>query len=415
MWKPQCTILFLTLSLSGLLRAQSPEPATAHDYHFTISTAQVWTDTGLDLSPGNVLQVKATPSPSQGCDPSGIEKAETTGGLPVSEAPTGALIAKLQAEGPVVGIGTEKELHASTSGHLFLGANFQGKPPCTGSFAVSVHLSTAGDVSPDTSGLSSTAPTAPTMKQKLTTAAQTWLAGQLGTGSSSQVASAAGSSYTPGTSSTVPATATMLKISETPLDGGLTKGLDALPRRVQDEFNNLGDMVNFAVVGTQQQVQSALEAANWHLADTNNRESAVKAVIQTYQKKDYLEMPMSQLKLFGRFQDFGYEQAEAFSVVASRHHFRLWKAPFTFQGEPVWVGAGTHDIGFEKDQRNGKITHKIDPAVDIERDNVGASLQKAGKAKSMFYYLPSNPVQEAKNATGGSYHSDGRLLLVFLQ
>ena len=114
--------------------------------------------------------------------------------------------------------------------------------------------------------------------------------------------------------------------------------------------------------------------------------------------------------LFGRFQDFGYEQAEAFSVVASRHHFRLWKAPFTFQGEPVWVGAGTHDIGFEKDQRNGKITHKIDPAVDVERDKVGASLQKAGKAKRMFYYLPSNPVQEAKNATAGSYHSDGRLL-----
>jgi hypothetical protein len=32
----------------------------------------------------------------------------------------------------------------------------------------------------------------------------------------------------------------------------------------------------------------------------------------------------------------------------------------------------------------------------------------------MTYYLPPNPVQEAKNASGGSYHSDGRLLVVFL-
>jgi len=77
--------------------------------------------------------------------------------------------------------------------------------------------------------------------------------------------------------------------------------------------------------------------------------------------------------------------------------------------------AATHDIGFEKDQRNGKVTHKIDPAVDGERDNIGASLEKAGKVKSMYYYLPPNPVQDARNATGGGYHSDGRILVLVLQ
>jgi hypothetical protein len=102
-------------------------------------------------------------------------------------------------------------------------------------------------------------------------------------------------------------------------------------------------------------------------------------------------------------------------MVASRHHFRIWKAPFTWNGQPVWVGAGTHDIGFEKDQRNGKVTHKIDPAVDGERENIGESLQKAEKVKSLTYYLPPKPVQMAKNATGGTYHSDGRLLVVFLK
>src|SRR3954452_13608425 len=33
----------------------------------------------------------------------------------------------------------------------------------------------------------------------------------------------------------------------------------------------------------------------------------------------------------------------------------------------------------------------------------------------MTYYLPPEPVQEAKNASGGGYHSDGRLLVVFLK
>jgi hypothetical protein len=32
----------------------------------------------------------------------------------------------------------------------------------------------------------------------------------------------------------------------------------------------------------------------------------------------------------------------------------------------------------------------------------------------MTYFLPSAPVQEARNATGGSYHSDGKILVVFL-
>ena len=185
------------------------------------------------------------------------------------------------------------------------------------------------------------------------------------------------------------------------MDADLRKAVDALPRRINDQFNNLGDMVNFVIVGSQQQMQSSLEAATWNVADKDSKESALKAVLQTYQKKDYLSMPMSQLYLYGRVQDFGFEMAEPFAVVASRHHFRIWKAPFTWNGETVWVGAGTHDIGFEKDQRNGKVTHKIDPAVDGERDNIGASLQKADKVKTATYYLPPDPVHDVQKCHRG--------------
>ena len=186
-------------------------------------------------------------------------------------------------------------------------------------------------------------------------------------------------------------------------------------RRVNDQFKNLGDMVNFVIIGSEKQVQSALDAANFHVADTSDSKAVLQAALTTYESKDYLAMPMSTLYLFNRPQDFGYEQAEPIAMVASRHHFRLWKAPFTWNGQTVWVGAGTHDIGFAKDKRNGNVTHKIDPNVDGERENVGSSLQKGGKVKSMSYYLPPNPVQDAKNATGDSYRSDGRILVISLQ
>jgi len=53
--------------------------------------------------------------------------------------------------------------------------------------------------------------------------------------------------------------------------------------------------------------------------------------------------------------------------------------------------------------------------VDGERENIGSSLQKGGKVKSMSYYLPPNPVQDAKNATGDGYKSDGRILVIAVQ
>jgi hypothetical protein len=33
----------------------------------------------------------------------------------------------------------------------------------------------------------------------------------------------------------------------------------------------------------------------------------------------------------------------------------------------------------------------------------------------MSYFTPSDPVRDTKNATGGGYHSDGRVLVIFLQ
>jgi LssY-like putative type I secretion system component LssY len=357
-------------------------PAAANDYSFNVSTTQAWTDTGVDLSSGDVLNITA----SGNCDPSGVSGASAQA-LPVADVLPGALIAKLQAQGTPVLIGSSKEVTVDAAGHLFFGINISAKPPCKGSFEVKVHrqaqaASGRGDV----------------LKEQLVTAAGIFLAGQLGI-------------QQPGSTTAAPA----LKISNTPLDSSLRKDIDGLPRRVNDQFKNLGDMVNFVLIGSQQQVQSAIDAANFHVADTNDKKAVLEAAMMTYESKDYLAMPMSTLYLFNRPQDYGYEQAEPIAMVASRHHFRLWKAPFTWNGQTVWVGAGTHDIGFAKDKRNGDVTHKIDPNIDGERENIGASLQKGGKVKSMFYYLPPNPVQDAKNATGDGYKSDGRILVVFVE
>jgi hypothetical protein len=442
--------VLVAAALSAPASAQFQIATAGRDFSYTISTAQPWTDTGVDLQAGDVLQFHASTgsSSNESCDPVGVSSAASTS-LPVISAPAGALIAKLQAQGVPVLIGSSKQLKAETPGHLFLGVNAAGTPPCSGNFTVKVNITsgatpapvagnsltsnaapattssstTSAAASQPAAASSDTAKTAPAqdIKSKLASAAQVFLAGQFGNGAAASPTSsaAAPTGNDVVTPSSAPAEATTapvaLRVSSGTLDSGLQKDVEGLPRRVNDEFQNQGDMVNFVLVGSEQQVKDALDAASWRIADTDNKEAVLKAVLETYQKKDYLQMPMSQLYLFGRKQDYGYELAQAYSVVASRHHFRIWKAPATWNGQTVWAGAGTHDIGFEKDQRNGKVTHKIDPAVDGERDNIGQTLQASGKVKSLYYYLPKEPVQGAKNATGGGYHSDGRVLVVVLQ
>jgi hypothetical protein len=303
------------------------------------------------------------------------------------------LVAKLAVNAQPFPVVTGRNISITSNGHLYLAPN--SVDSCQRTIAVSIH----------------TGPTASTTFQnKLSTAAQIWLKGQFG----ANTAAPAPGGAPPANNAGYTATGAP-NVPSVPLDPSLREQIEHLPRRVSDQFNNPGDMVNFVIIGSEQQVQKALTSANWHLADTSNSDAIIKAIEMSRANQDYVQMPMSLLYLFGRVQDFGYEQAEAYAVVASRHHFRLWKAPFQYKGQPVWVGAGTHDIGFEKDQRNGRITHKIDPAVDGERENIGESLEKTGLVTKISSYLPSNPVHRANNATGGEYHSDGRILIITLK
>lgn len=188
-----------------------------------------------------------------------------------------------------------------------------------------------------------------------------------------------------------------------------------IPRRVQDRHHHLGDMVNFALVGSEQQVKNDLAAAGWFPTDANPEYAFFHGLIRTLSRQPYTQVPMSTLYLFGRPQDLAYARAHAIKVAATRDHMRLWKTTETVNGMPLWVGAATHDNGFESDQRDGGVTHHIDPQIDQERDFILNSLQDAGQVQAAAYVLPSQPVHQGHTATGGSFTSDGRILVLLLK
>jgi hypothetical protein len=252
--------LLLFCSTTVFLFAQNAAPAgtpATTQYEVNVSATPGWTDTHVDLHAGDIVQVAAVKA-TGGCNANGLEPTDPAN-LAMPASPAGALIAKLSDTAAPFLVGSGKQTTIVEAGRLFLAMNGTGKPPCEGSLVVKVQLTFSyGTV----------------VKGKLNAALQTWMSGQFGTAapqpaSSSGVSTAAasGTAATPANASA----ASHLELSKGATDPHLAKQLDAIPRRVTDEFNNQGDMVNFVIVGSQQQLQSVLDAAQWHMADEIER------------------------------------------------------------------------------------------------------------------------------------------------
>ena len=77
---------------------------------------------------------------------------------------------------------------------------------------------------------------------------------------------------------------------------------------------------------------------------------------------------MARFYLFGRVQDYSYALPDPEATVTRRHHLRIWKTNYTLNGTPIWAAAATHDVSIEYAKGGHLINHRIDPAVDDERE-----------------------------------------------
>lgn len=351
---PPVEIIQATAPDSSVLKARKGS------YSFSVGGSD-WTDTGVVITPADHLNFTATGNltlaDGRAAPPDGLTRGwkDLIRVYPLNSANSGALIGRVGNDDAAVPflIGASKDVDVSATGHLYLRLN------------LSSDLSGTGNI---------------TVKMKLTT--------QQG----------------------------QKTVSAPDLAHMLSPQLYAnIPRRVGDLAGNPGDMVNFSLIGTQDQVTKAFAAAGWVQVDKTTQDAVVHGLISTLSHEAYTEMPMSTLYLFGRSQDLSFARAAPLEVAAIRHHLRVWKTTETVGGEPFWVGSCTHDNGFEKDQRNGGVTHHIDANVDQERDFLQQSFAGAGVLAGSAYVTPANPLTTAKTATGGTFQSDGRIVVMDLR
>jgi hypothetical protein len=347
----------------GMTAATGAIVAAAKDGAYEIRSDASWFDTGITAKAGDTLKISAggevsyagTKGARLAATPKGVARGfrDLLKTYPVNDAGRGALIGRWgdSAAARAFLVGNEWTGQAPIDGKLYLGLNQSGPESAEGSYAVRIERV----ASASTAALAVDLPDFP---QEL---------------------------------------------------------IEQIPPRVQDAQGTLGDRTNFVLIGTRERVQAALAAAGWVTVDKDKTSAVIGGLLATLSKRSYVTLPMSELMLFGRTQDFGYAQGDPVRVVAERHHFRLWEAPFHLGDLTVWAGAGTHDIGFDKDQRNGGLTHKIDPEVDQEREYIGESLKSTGMVVKSIYLTKSDAIRQAKTAHGEEFFSDGRTLILYLK
>ena len=192
---------------------------------------------------------------------------------------------------------------------------------------------------------------------------------------------------------------------------GLETMMDYLPPRVFNAEGREGDMVNLVLVGQKEDLENAFEQAGW--IKTDKWKPIFVWHLLLHGTCD-ARIPMARFYLFGRVQDYSYALPEPGAVVSRRHHLRIWKTDHTIDGTPIWVAAATHDVAIEVAKRGRLINHRIDPDVDAERDFVGIDLTNTSSISRQEYLQSADPVFQAETATGQTYHSDSRILLLDL-
>lgn len=195
------------------------------------------------------------------------------------------------------------------------------------------------------------------------------------------------------------------------------------------------DPINIGLVGSRAEIIDAMTTSGWFLADKRTIRSLSRALITTALRRPYPNAPFSNLYLFGRKQDLGFE-VSVNGKPYQRHHVRFWacnlSGPEKFQqttyfwqrlhspnpktpDRQLWMGAASKDIGFAPIRYNAQITHMIAPDTNAERDLIVKDLRAKQLVASSRNITIGKPYRLRNRALRGSLNSDGRLTICELK
>jgi LssY C-terminus len=200
-------------------------------------------------------------------------------------------------------------------------------------------------------------------------------------------------------------------------EAGLRAALEQLPCCPTDAAGSRpADPLNLVLIGDRGAVLAALVRAGWDETEVLSVSSAAASARSFLFGSRYRYSPVSPLYLFGRPQDAAFQKARA--DINRRNHLRLWLAPLRHDGQDVWIGQISRDIGVRFTTSAWNLTtHAIDPDVDAERWYLAqdlASVNALSKYGLVSGVGVSTLTKPRVNAGGDPYFTDGLRAVLFI-
>ncbi len=202
---------------------------------------------------------------------------------------------------------------------------------------------------------------------------------------------------------------------------GLRQLLEELPCcTLGPDRKTPGDPLNLVIVGgdptepDDNRLLVAMSRRGWDLTETITTGSSFKTAWSSLFGGEYKTSPVSPLYVFDRSQDAALQKAR--KTVDQRNHLRVWLAPILCNGQLVWIGQISRDIGVRFSSKTF-VTHKVDPNVDEAREYlvqdliVGQSVAKIGYVAGVG---PATRDEPRTNYTNDPYFTDGLRVVFFL-
>ncbi len=187
----------------------------------------------------------------------------------------------------------------------------------------------------------------------------------------------------------------------------------SIPERSTTTDSVDADVVNFALLGSKEQVAAAFINAGWLTADPINRRSIMLNIYAFLKNSSYTHAPMRPFFLDGQAE--GINEQKSLNTYAQRDHVRLWEWEGTESTGPVFVGTATHDRSAGFSFKRHQFVHHIDPNIDDERSKIIRDLRAAGCVKAV-YLVPRDGLSLVNaNGTGDPLRTDGSMAVVQLQ
>jgi membrane-associated phospholipid phosphatase len=188
-----------------------------------------------------------------------------------------------------------------------------------------------------------------------------------------------------------------------------------LPRQSEDLIGGKMEPVSLVLIGSRQDLWTDFYRAGWARADAPTPVRVVQEGLATLQNLPDANGPATPAFFADQPQDVTFEKADALApTIRHRHHTRLWQTHYCLAPvcRPVWVATASYDVGVEFSPRSHLPTHRIDPAIDHEREFIVADLIRTGA--TYVSRITVLPPLHGTNAAGDTFFSDGRATVIAL-